>query len=391
MMTNSVLPKGHPRTREGLTLIEILVAMTVMITLLSVAVPFFRVQVRSVGANAGRMDAHLNAQFAVNSIDRDLRVAGAGIVDAQPLVVYAGSNAITFNADLASTDPGDPGAVYFDPDAPAGSTTVLPKERPITLPLSAQAYPDSTYWLAAGLPSRAETISYWIEPDSRDPGTYVMLRRVNDGQSVVVARGLRPSGPVFRYFKVDSAGRQVEVSQTRLPIYHIAPIHGSPRDTARSALTDSIRGVQVSLHGIYNDPDKGPIAKRIQTGVRLMNAGLVKQSVCGEQPLPAIGFVAALSSPPGDPPQITLSWSPSPDEVGGEKDVQRYALFRREAASPDWGDPFASIAAGLDTYTFVDNDIQFGQTWVYAVSAQDCTPANSDIVTSNAVDTPPVP
>lgn len=390
MHQHSTLPNGHPRTpKSGFTLIEILVAMTVMITLLSVAVPFFRVQLRSVGANAGRMDAHLNAQFAVNAIDRDLRVAGAGIVDAQPLVVYAAPNAITFNADLVSTAVGDPGAVYYDPDAPNGSTTVLPKERPVTLPLSAQPYPDSTYWLAVGIPSRAETISYWMEPDYRDPGTYAMYRRVNDQPAVMVARGLQPGGPVFRYYKADSSGRQVEIPQSRLPLFHFAPIHGSPRDTAKSALTDSIRGVQVSLHGIYNDPDKGPIVKRIQSGIRLMNAGLVKQSACGEQPTPALGIMASLTQ--DDPPQITVSWSPSTDETSGEKDIQRYALFRRAAAALDWGDPFASVAGGLDAYSFVDGDLQLGQQWTYAVSAQDCTPANSDIAMSNAVATPAVP
>lgn len=382
-------PHSAIRNRQAFTLIEILVAMTVMITLLSVAVPFFRVQVRSVGANAGRMDAHHNAQFSVNSIDRDLRVAGAGIVDAQPLVVYAAPNAITFNADLVSMDPGDPGAVYYDPDAKLGYTTVLPKERPITLPLSAQGYPDSTYWLAQGLPSRAETISYWIETDSRDPSSYVMYRRVNDDTPVIVARGLRPNGPVFRYFKQDSAGRQVEIPQSRLPLFHFAPIHGSPRDTGKSAMTDSIRGVQVALNGIYNDPDQGAVSKRIQTGIRLMNAGLVRQSVCGEQPLPAIGVIATLSQ--ADPPQITVSWSPSQDEKGGEKDVQRYVVFRREAANPDWGDAFASIAGGLASYTLVDSDLQLGETWTYAVSAQDCTPANSDIAMSNPVATPPAP
>jgi prepilin-type N-terminal cleavage/methylation domain-containing protein len=379
--------------QSGFTLIELLVAMGVMVTLMAVAVPFFRVQARSVGANAGRMDAHLNAQFAVNAIDRDLRVAGAGIVDAQPLIVYAASNAITFNADLISTDPGDPGAVYLEPDALGSLTTVLPKERPITLPLSAVNYPDSTYWMAAGLPSRAETISYWIETDwEGSPGTFVMYRRVNDGEPTVVARALRPSGgPVFRYFKVDSAGRQVEVSPARLPVMHRAPLHGSPQDTGTSALTDSIRGVRVALLGIYDDPDKGEVSKRIQTGVRLMNAGLVKMTSCGEQPLPAMALIAALTSDPLDPPQITITWGPSPDEKTGEADVQRYALFRREAAELDWGDPFASVAGGLDAYSYVDSDVQFGQTWVYAVSAQDCTPANSDIIVSNAVVTPPSP
>jgi hypothetical protein len=365
--------------------------MTVMITLLSVAVPFFRVQVRSVGANAGRMEAHLNAQFAVNAIDRDLRVAGAGIVDAQPLIVYAAPNAVTFNVDLVSTDAGDPGAVYLDPDAIAGLTTSLPRERPISLPLSALTYPDSTYWLAAGLPSRAETISYWIEPDPHSrTGDYAMFRRVNDGEPMVVARSLRtPTVPVFRYFKVDSAGRQVEILPAVLPIAHSAPIHGSPRDTGTSALTDSIRGVRVALDGIYNDPDKGPVTKRIQTGIRLMNAGLVKQSSCGEQPIPAMALIAGVSS--ADPPQITITWGPSPDEKTGEADVQRYALFRREAAALDWGDPFASVAGGLDTYSYVDGDVQFDQTWVYAVSAQDCTPSNSDIIVSNPVVTPPAP
>ena len=39
----------------------------------------------------------------------------------------------------------------------------------------------------------------------------------------------------------------------------------------------------------------------------------------------------------------------------------------------------------------VDGDVQLGQVWTYAVSAQDCTPANSDISMSNAVATPPDP
>jgi hypothetical protein len=154
-------------------------------------------------------------------------------------------------------------------------------------------------------------------------------------------------------------------------------------------MTDSIRGVQVALNGIYHDPDKGDVTKRIQTGVRLMNAGLVNQTVCGEQPLTAIGVVAALTQ--NDPPMITITWSPSADEQGGEKDIQRYVVFRREAGSPDWGDPFASVAGGQPLYSVVDSEVQNGQIWTYAVSAQDCTPANSDIAMSNPVATPPAP
>jgi hypothetical protein len=55
--------------------------------------------------------------------------------------------------------------------------------------------------------------------------------------------------------------------------------------------------------------------------------------------------------------------------------VQRYAIFRRLSTDPVFGDPLASIPASASTsYTFVDTQVLPNLTYVYGISAQDCTP-----------------
>src|SRR5581483_10278751 len=178
------------RAREAFTLIEMLVSMALTLMLLGLAVPFFRVQLRALGKNADRLDAQQNVRFALASIQRELRVAGGGVVDVQPMIVEAAANAITFNVDLVTADSGDPSAVYFDEDAGSAVTTSLTKNTPITLPASGRRYPDSTYWKSTGLTSRAETISYWLAPDPQHPGLSVLYRRVNGADSTIVSSSL---------------------------------------------------------------------------------------------------------------------------------------------------------------------------------------------------------
>jgi hypothetical protein len=70
--------------------------------------------------------------------------------------------------------------------------------------------------------------------------------------------------------------------------------------------------------------------------------------------------------------------------------VVRYVLWRRDVADPDWSDPLTSIpAANLATYTYADaQDLVQGTTYVYSLSAQDCTPRLSVSSTSNQVTIP---
>jgi len=245
-------------------------------------------------------------------------------------------------------------------------------------------YPDSNYFASAGLPSKAETISYWIAPDtsSERVGQYVLYRRVNDTPPSIVAKGilLQPGARLFRYYKADSLGRPVEIPAAQLPLYHSAAIHGSQADSGRSALTDSIRIIRLHVDAVFTDPDKGQVTRTVESGVRLLNAGLVRYAACGEPPLGA-----ALTATVQAGPQVSLTWNRAGDEGAGEKDVERYALYRRPAGSTDWGEPFASVAAGLVNYEYADLAVAAGEQWEYGLVAQDCTPASSALAASAPV------
>ncbi len=369
--------------RRGFTLMELLISVSLMMTAIGIAIPFFLTQSRSLEAQAGRLDAQLNINFGLDAIDRDLRVAGVGTTLRQPLLVQAAANAITFNADLTSTTPADFAAVYYDPDALPTTVTMLWPANKVTLPNSAWLYPDSAYWASAGVPSQAETISYFVEADPQASGLFRLMRRVNDATPRVMARGIKAvSGqPYFRYFQLTSTGALSEISQGTFPKRHLPGWHGAPSDTGTNALVDSIVLVRVKFTAVHRDP-RHPDADRVEERtIRITNAGLVRASTCGDAPLSA----SALAGVADATPQVTLTWTKSIDESAGEKDVERYALYRRDAATATFGEPFASVAAGAAVPSFVDSDVKPGESWIYGVAAQDCTPSQSSVVVTPTI------
>ena len=101
----------HTGNRRGFSLMELLIAITLLTIVFSLAVPFFSTTSRSVASSAGRGEALQGARYAQNAIDRDLRVAGTGAVGTQPLVVQADRYALTFNADIVTRDSTDLAAI----------------------------------------------------------------------------------------------------------------------------------------------------------------------------------------------------------------------------------------------------------------------------------------
>lgn len=371
------------RAPRGVTLIEMLIALTMFVAVFGLAVPFFKMQARSLGASAGRLDAQQNARYAQNTIDRDLRLAGTGVLPAQPMIVQADPFAVTFNADLVTRDPTDVDAAYYDPDVDTTATISLLTTHQITLPRSTTVYPQTDY-LQSGVPGAAETVSYWASPDSTVPAgnQYVLFRRVNDGPPHVVAAGIiwnAGDPPIFTYYKPDSTGTLVAIPSASLPLFHVAAVHGSPADTGVNAWVDSIRMVGVRVAGTFKDPDRGVVTRVVQTTTQLLNAGMLHSTVCGTAPIAPTGFTATYVA--GPPAQVTLAWNASLDQAAGEKDVERYLIYRRAAGDPDWHDAVTSVAASSATYTFADGDPPSG-TWQYGLAAQDCSPANSPIVTA---------
>jgi prepilin-type N-terminal cleavage/methylation domain-containing protein len=370
-LMSSSTPAGD---RSGFTLLEMIIAMTVMAIALGLTVPFFRTEVQAFGNIAGRDDAAQNARYGVSMIDRELRVAGVGVVDPQPLIVQAAPYAITFNVDLVTRDINDRGASYYDPDVDPNGAASLPKTSKITLPLVAVQYPDSNYYQAVGALSDAETVSYWVaaDPDPAANGTYALFRRVNALPPTVVAKALvlPPNEPVFRYFKADTLGQLTEIPQASLPLYHSAAIHNSKADTAKSALTDSIRVVRVRITGQFIDRKGVKNARPIETGVRIMNAGLLHFHTCGDPPIFSSPVVAVASSLPST--KVVISWTAAVDQSSGEKDVEQYSIYRRTSANPLFSEPIASIPGGTPTYTFTDTQVKSGDQLVYGIAAVDC-------------------
>jgi type II secretory pathway pseudopilin PulG len=386
MASTPTLRRGDRRRRSGVTLAELLVSLVLFAIVFGAAIPFVRFQSRAVGASAGRQDALQNARFAQDAIDREIRMAGAGVVPKQPTIVQADRFAVTFNADLATADSMDPSAMYYDPSVDSNATISMTTAAKVVLPLSARSYPDSNY-AANSISSRAETIAFWVAPDSSPghTGLYILYRRVNNMPARILTRGLSigANQSFFTYLRVDSAGRLDSIRTSSLPLYHNAAIHGSLADTGRLAWVDSIRAVRVLASGSYADPDRGNVVRIVQGSTKLMNATMVRAITCGDQPLPASGAVAT-PSPAVNPTKIVITWTASLDQDNGEKDVERYMVFKRASSDPDWGEPRASVGAGQSSYTINDTDLRSG-TWLWAVVAQDCSPQNSALATTNSV------
>jgi hypothetical protein len=309
----------------------------------------------------------------------------------QPTLVQADSMAVTFNADLVSNDIDDVSAVYIDTAAAELATTVWRSVNKQLLPhTNTFYYPDSTHMRSAGAPSGAETISYWLRRDSTSAATneHILWRKVNNGTPRVVAKGIirNPTDTVFQYYR-DSAGVIVPIAKGVLPLFHKAATHGIKSDSGKLAWVDSIRTIRVRMNVVFRDRN-GPVYRRLDHTIRLMNSGLVRRSICGEPPLGTTPSAVASLDTLGFP-LVTLTFNPALDETAGERDIERYALYRRPAdQAGTMSEPFASIPAGLESYTFVDTDVQTGQQWIYGVASQDCTPAISSVTSTSTVTIP---
>ena len=103
--------------------------------------------------------------------------------------------------------------------------------------------------------------------------------------------------------------------------------------------------------------------------------------------MPILGVPPVATPIGGNPPAVKITWSKATDESGGEKDVERYIIWRRLSTNPDWGDPFVEIPSGTATYSYTDATVQGGglYSYYYALAAEDCTPSMSSMTQSNLV------
>jgi prepilin-type N-terminal cleavage/methylation domain-containing protein len=379
--------------RHGFTLVEMLVAMIILMVVMAGTIETFRKSSILLGGQGGRIEAQENARFAITTLDRDLRVAGVGVVAGQPLLVEADTTAIVFNVDAVSRTPGDVGAVYVDTNADSNAVGAMRSVNKLLLPGMAVFYPNSTYVQPSGTISGAETIAYYLGKDSTSSYAtdYLLYRRVNATAPQIIARGIQytPGDTIFQYFKTDTVGNLTAIPMSSLPLYHKATIHGSIADTGKFALVDSITTVKVKLIAVYHDPKNPGVAvtRPMRSTLVIMNAGLINATTCGNPPL-GVTVTDSTSVAGASAPFITIMWPRSGDDGSGEQDVVSYAIYRRPPAVSSFNQPVASVPAGSPTYSWTDNNVASGDQWIYGVSAQDCTPSSSPIGSTGTIIVP---
>jgi prepilin-type N-terminal cleavage/methylation domain-containing protein len=384
-------PQRH--ASRGFTLVELLIAMTMLLAITGAAYSMFRSQTTSFRKNTERYDLTQNVRNALESAGRVVRTMGAGVAPGQPMLVYGGNAVLAFNSDHVERDTVDMRwAAYWNPDAPLEETVAWPVAGATVLPNSAPTYtyPDSTYRMGNGALSPAETYILWFESDTDTPRAddFVLRQRVNAGTPEILARGIlpHPNGrPFFEYLlhRVLPAGDTLLVANAALlPLIRRPLIAGiSTADSAARVRPDSVRAVRMHLritNGLTSTDER---FRDVSTTIDTPNNGIALPTVCGRPPLQPASF-GVTDTIPGSG-IVWLSWTPSVDEAAGEQDVRQYVVWRRLAAQPAWAEPLLIVKAtpGTVAYTSEVSGNLPGTNYVFGVASQDCTPNFSTIRT----------
>ncbi|MBX3132237.1 MAG: hypothetical protein KF689_02465 [Gemmatimonadaceae bacterium] len=380
-----------------MTLVEMMIAIMIFSFMMAGALSMLRSESRRFRLGGERAAMYQNGRFALNEMEKDLRTSGAGAPDIQPQLVYIADSVLVFNANYWTNTPGDVEAVYFSADAPDSAVSAMRTTSKITIPFSGGVqYPDTNYTVG-GVNSAAETITFYFGRDSSTARTddYILWRRINNLAPEVVSTNIlrTPGEPFFRYFRAFATAASTwidTVPRASLPWRHQRPIHLSNSDTGSFARIDSVRAIRVSFTVTNGRAGTaaGEQTRALTRLIRLPNVGLSSTRTCGDEPL----FTSAITAVAGISPDSTryarLTFAPSVDENSGERDVERYLIWRRFGSIADWGEPIFALPGGDTLLIFNDPNVIPDSTYRYAVAAQDCTPTLSQQRISNQVTIP---
>jgi type II secretory pathway pseudopilin PulG len=362
-----------------MTLVEMMVALVIFSVVLASALGALRSQTRGFDRGSDEMSLLQNMRFAADLMEQEIRAAGNNLATSQPPVVYAGVNAVAFNADLISNTPGDLFAVFVDPDASAAEVGGFALAAAQNIPQSSPAF---SYPVADYFGNVAETIIFFFEPDAStaDGSDFRLMRQVNDQTAEVVVRNIlpHPDRPFFQYF-YENSGRIDSVPSGWYPMSHAAAAY-TGNQTVR---INQLRAVEANYTVSNGRTGAEQRTQQMSFVVSMPNTGIAPPPNCGAAPLLSVAMFATSTGWLGAE-RIDLTWPAAFDDIGGARDVERYVIWRRQGAAP-WGNPYRSIPAGrTGNYTFSDDNVVVGQTYQYSMAAQDCTPLMSPAVTASA-------
>lgn len=390
-MTNH-LPAA--RRRAGFTLMELLLAVTVLTFVTGATYALFRSQSQNFKSNTARYDLIESARGAIEASERIIRTMGAGTPNNQPVLVYGANTILAFNTDYVEQDTVDMRwATYFNVDTPVEETTAWTQAAQAAIPNSSPSYtyPPVTYQLGNGSPSAAETYMLYFELDANTTRSddYVMWQRVNAGTPEMVTRNIlaHPNGrPFFEYLmqRQLSTGDTLQIAPAGvLPLIRRPLVAGiTAADSANYVRPDSIRAVRMNFRLTNGAPGAAERFRDMSTTIEVPNNGIPLPTVCGRVPLEP-GSLSAAEPTPGDG-VIRISWTASPDQEAGEQDVTQYIIWRRLSSATTWAEPLLVVRAeaGQTSYSTDITGHSFSTGYTFGIAAQDCTPSQSTIRTT---------
>jgi hypothetical protein len=152
--------------------------------------------------------------------------------------------------------------------------------------------------------------------------------------------------------------------------------------------------------GQYQDarPKSAIVRKTTRISTSLINMTMLNRPSCGLAPSP-VTAVAWLTSVNGQPDHMNLAFTRATDDGAGERDVERYLIYRAVNGAP-FGEPLDEVPAnnGGAGYVWTDADVKRttpsypgSNNFQYAVVVQDCQPQVSSLAASTVVSVPTVP
>lgn len=385
----------HPSNRRGFTLVELLIVIVMLAGVTAVTFTLFQSQSRAFRNNTDRFDLVQNARGAMELTERVIRTMGAGVTGDQPVLVYGANTVISFNADYVERDTTDMRwAAYFNADVPSDEAVAWLQGAATTIPNSSPSYtyPDTTYRLGNGAVSPAETYTVYLQLDTDTPrgDDYALWERVNDGTPELLARNILPAStgrPFFEYLMHRSLGTGdtlLVATGSLLPLVR-RRLTGSmsATDSANAVRPDSVRAVRMNYRITNGKSGADERTREITTTIEVPNNGIPMPTVCGRAPLAPGSFSATeVGTGLGT---LNLSWTRSTDQDAGEVDVRQYVIWRRLSSEPSFVAPLLFVRAERDTtsYTTPINDGTPGETYIFGISSQDCTPSFSTALTTS--------
>lgn len=384
--------------RAGFSLVELLVTLIVLSMIMGTTVVFFQSQNKSFLKGSEKMDLLQNARYTVGQVERILRTIGAGVTGQQPMLVYGHNDVVAFNTDYDENDTTDfRWAVNFNPSISSTNSISWQVSGATTIPNSSYTYPTQNYTQANGAAGLAETKIFWFTADSTTSRTddYILWERTNAGTKEYIAKNILafPGRPFFEYFmarKIAGVDTMIMASGSLLPLKRQWPLTGwTSTDTANAVRPDSVKAIRINVRVTNGLTGSSERYRDFSQMIQVPNNGLPSANVCGRSPFPPASFTAFPDTTPASG-IMYFRWTRSADHGGGEYDVRQYILYAREDSATVWSDPLMMIKA--DTTTSWDSVAVGGfdpaKDYDFAVSAQDCTPSVSSLLTQDAVAIP---